>query len=135
MLKYMEEHPEVGACQLKILSYRQPDTFEYAGAAGGYIDRNGYPYCRGRIFANLRERPRAVYDNEAYIFWASGAALMVIPPSTCVLADSTAFLRPYGGDRPVLPRLQPAAAYAADSARSSTWAARRWRKGNPQDLP
>lgn len=76
MLKYMEEHPEVGACQPKILSYRQPDTFEYAGAAGGYIDRNGYPYCRGRIFATC-EKDRGQYDNEAYIFWASGACLMI----------------------------------------------------------
>ena len=76
MLKYMEEHPEVGACQPKILSYRQPDTFEYAGAAGGYIDRNGYPYCRGRIFATC-EKDRGQYDDEAYIFRASGACLMI----------------------------------------------------------
>ena len=49
MLQYLDTHPEVAACQPKILSWHAPDKFEYAGAAGGYMDAWGYPYCRGRI--------------------------------------------------------------------------------------
>lgn len=73
---FMETNKQVGACQPKILSYRQPDRFEYAGASGGFIDRNGYPYCRGRIFSET-EQDHGQYDNPISIFWASGAALMV----------------------------------------------------------
>lgn len=76
LYNYMESHPEVAACQPKILSYRQPDTFEYAGAAGGYLDKFGYPYCRGRIFADC-EKDEGQYDTVANVFWASGACLMV----------------------------------------------------------
>lgn len=73
---YMEAHPETGACQPKILSYNDKSSFEYAGAAGGYIDRNGYPYCRGRIFSTI-EKDTGQYDNVSDIFWATGAAMMV----------------------------------------------------------
>ena len=73
---YMEAHPEVAACQPKILSYKDKDMFEYAGACGGFIDRNGYPYCRGRIFETC-EKDAGQYDTEAYVDWASGAAMMV----------------------------------------------------------
>ncbi|MCM1065969.1 MAG: glycosyltransferase family 2 protein [Muribaculaceae bacterium] len=76
LLTYMEAHPEVAACQPKILAYKQPDTFEYAGAAGGYIDSLGYPYCRGRIFDTC-EKDSGQYDTPAYVAWASGACLMV----------------------------------------------------------
>lgn len=78
MLEYMERNPMCGACQPKILSYRKPECFEYAGAAGGYIDRNGYPYCRGRIFDTV-ECDTGQYDSPAAvrIFWATGAAMMV----------------------------------------------------------
>ena len=76
MLGYMEAHPETGACQPKILSVADPSKFEYAGACGGYVDRNGYPYCRGRIFG-VCEHDDGQYDEPAYIFWASGAAFMV----------------------------------------------------------
>lgn len=76
LLGYMETHPDTGACQPKIMSYDRPDTFEYAGAAGGYLDRNGYPYCRGRIFDTC-EKDNGQYDNIADIHWASGAAMMV----------------------------------------------------------
>ena len=76
MYDYMESHPDVAACQPKIRSYRQKDMFEYAGASGGFIDRNGYPYCRGRIFDTC-ERDNGQYDDVAYVDWASGAALMV----------------------------------------------------------
>lgn len=73
---YMESHPATGACQPKIRSYREPELFEYAGASGGFIDRNGYPYCRGRMFASV-ERDEGQYDDVIPIFWATGAALMV----------------------------------------------------------
>lgn len=73
---FMEAHPEAGGCQPKILAYTDKSRFEYAGAAGGYIDRNGYPYCRGRIFATVEE-DCGQYDTPAEVFWATGAALMV----------------------------------------------------------
>ncbi len=78
LLQYMERHPECAACQPKILSYRNRDSFEYAGAAGGLLDCNGYPYCRGRLFDNI-ENDNGQYDTPATvdIAWASGAAMMV----------------------------------------------------------
>lgn len=72
-----EAQPDVAACQPKILSYNEPDKFEYAGAAGGFIDCLGYPYCRGRIFGTV-EKDIAQYDTEPIdIMWATGAALFV----------------------------------------------------------
>ncbi len=65
--------PEVGAAQPKIRSERHPDFFEYAGAAGGYLDYLGYPFCRGRIFQHT-ERDEGQYDGCKEIFWATGAA-------------------------------------------------------------
>ena len=77
MLAYMESHPDVGALQPKIKAYRNRDYFEYAGAAGGYLDRLGYPYCRGRLFDCI-ERDEGQYDGPSVeVCWASGAALMV----------------------------------------------------------
>lgn len=77
LLRFMEENPGVAACQPKIRSERHPEMFEYAGAAGGYIDRFGYPYCRGRLFDRV-ERDEGQYDGPpADVAWASGAALMV----------------------------------------------------------
>lgn len=76
MLQYLDTHPEVAACQPKILSWYAPDKFEYAGAAGGYMDAWGYPYCRGRIM-NTVETDEGQYDTVAPVFWATGAALMV----------------------------------------------------------
>lgn len=73
---FMEVHPDAAACQPKILSYKQKGKFEYAGAAGGFIDRNGYPYCRGRIFDTV-EDDNGQYDTPVEVFWATGAALMV----------------------------------------------------------
>lgn len=73
---FMERTPDAGACQPKIRSYRKPEMFEYAGAAGGFIDRNGYPYCRGRVFATV-EKDVGQYDDTMPVFWATGAALMV----------------------------------------------------------
>ncbi len=76
LLDYMENHKAVAACQPKILSHLHPGLFEYAGAAGGFIDRNGYPYCRGRIF-DIVETDHGQYDTPIPVFWATGAALMV----------------------------------------------------------
>lgn len=76
MLNFMKEHPDVGAVQPKILAYNNKSMFEYAGAAGGYLDNLGYPYCRGRLFDSI-EADRGQYDGEpADITWASGACLM-----------------------------------------------------------
>lgn len=74
--EYIISHPAVAACQPKILSYTDQAKFEYAGAAGGFLDRHGYPYCRGRIFATCEE-DHGQYDTPMPIFWATGAALMV----------------------------------------------------------
>ena len=76
LYEYMEASPNVGACQPKLLAYKQKDEFEYAGASGGFIDRNGYPYCRGRIFGTV-EKDRGQYDDVISVFWATGAALMI----------------------------------------------------------
>jgi GT2 family glycosyltransferase len=76
LVRYMDEHPECAACQPKLLSLRYPDEFEYAGGAGGYLDRYGYPFCRGRIMGVV-EKDRGQYDTNASLLWATGAALMV----------------------------------------------------------
>lgn len=77
LLSFMEANPEVGACQPKILSYHNKDMFEYAGAAGGLLDKLGYPYCRGRLFDCIEE-DKGQYDSApADVAWASGAALTV----------------------------------------------------------
>ena len=70
------ENPDVAACQPKIMAVDAPEKFEYAGACGGYIDRNGYPYCRGRIFGHV-ETDNGQYDEPIDVAWASGAAFMV----------------------------------------------------------
>lgn len=64
------------AAQPKILDYKNREYFEYAGAAGGFIDKYGYPYCRGRIF-NTIEKDEGQYDDNTEIFWATGACLFV----------------------------------------------------------
>ncbi len=76
LYEYCQSDEQTAACQPKILSYRNPEQFEYAGACGGYIDKLGYPYCRGRIFSTI-EDDNGQYDSIEDIFWASGAALMV----------------------------------------------------------
>lgn len=75
--RFMESHPDAGACQPTIMSQAEPEKFEYAGAAGGFIDRHGYPYCRGRIFETV-ETDLGQYTTPIEIFWASGAAMMVV---------------------------------------------------------
>ena len=76
LIAIFESQHLVAAVQPKILDYNNPEYFEYAGAAGGYIDRFGYPFCRGRIFDHL-EKDRGQYDDEEEIFWASGACLAI----------------------------------------------------------
>ena len=72
----MENDKSIGAAQPKLLSYNQRDEFEYAGAAGGFIDKYGYPFCRGRIFLSL-EKDKGQYDDVAPVFWATGACMFV----------------------------------------------------------
>ena len=76
LLDFMESHPEAAACQPKILSYHNKTLFEYAGASGGFIDRYGYPFCRGRVFDTVEE-DKGQYDDACRVFWATGAAMMV----------------------------------------------------------
>ena len=76
LIEFMDVHPEVAACQPKLLSVCDKDKFEYAGASGGYLDRFGYPFCRGRIFDTV-ERDKGQYDYVTEILWATGAALMI----------------------------------------------------------
>lgn len=76
MLEYMDNHPECAACQPKLLSDIEPNKFEYAGACGGFLDRYGYPYCRGRIFDTVEE-DHGQYDTVMPVLWATGACLMI----------------------------------------------------------
>lgn len=75
-LAALDADPSIAAAQPKIRAQRNKDYFEYAGAAGGYIDRYGYPYCRGRIL-HVVEKDRGQYDTPADILWATGACLFV----------------------------------------------------------
>ena len=76
LLGFMESHPEVAACQPKLLSERDHSSFEYAGACGGFMDRYGYPFCRGRIFDTV-ERDEGQYDTPVEVFWVTGACMMI----------------------------------------------------------
>ena len=76
LLQLMESDKNIAACQPKILSYHQKQYFEYAGASGGFIDKLGYPFCRGRVFETL-ERDEGQYDDVREVFWATGACLFV----------------------------------------------------------
>lgn len=69
-------NPDIAAVQPKFRSDKQPEYFEYAGAAGGFLDRYGYPFCRGRVFDTV-EKDRGQYDDPKDILWSSGAALAV----------------------------------------------------------
>ena len=82
LLSFMESNPNAVACQPKILAYNNKSHFEYAGAAGGFIDRYGYPYCRGRLFDSIEE-DKGQYDDACRVFWATGAAMMVRSDAFC----------------------------------------------------
>ncbi len=76
LIGFMDLHPDAACCVPKIKDYRNKERFEYAGAGGGFIDKFGYPFCRGRIMDNL-EVDKGQYNSVLSLFWGSGAALMV----------------------------------------------------------
>lgn len=76
LIEFMDNNANVAACQPKLLSLKDRDKFEYAGACGGYLDRYGYPFCRGRVFDTV-EYDEGQYDFETEILWATGACMVV----------------------------------------------------------
>jgi len=76
VVSMMDEDESIGAAQPKILDYKKKTHFEYAGAAGGYLDTLGYPFCRGRLFLHLEE-DKGQFDDIHQVFWATGACLFV----------------------------------------------------------
>ncbi|TAH18134.1 MAG: glycosyltransferase family 2 protein [Cytophagales bacterium] len=76
MVKLMDSQPNIAACQPKIKSFHHKDTFEHAGAGGGYVDMLGFPFCRGRVFDHV-EKDVGQYDDTKEVFWASGACMVV----------------------------------------------------------
>lgn len=76
VIDLMESDEKIAVCQPKILSYYNQDEFEYAGGSGGFIDRFGYPFCRGRVFQSM-EKDQGQYDDPIEVFWATGACLFV----------------------------------------------------------
>jgi GT2 family glycosyltransferase len=88
LVSFMDNNPDVASCQPKILSYNQKDHFEHAGAAGCFIDKFGYPFCRGRVI-NRVEKDTGQYDNQINVFWSSGA---------CMILKSEAWIRCGGFD-------------------------------------
>jgi GT2 family glycosyltransferase len=76
LVDLMDNETDIGACMPKIKAYDRPQTFEYAGAAGGFIDRFGFPFCRGRILSCI-EDDHNQYDDRREVFWATGACMMV----------------------------------------------------------
>ncbi|MBT8288187.1 MAG: glycosyltransferase family 2 protein [Flavobacteriaceae bacterium] len=92
ILKAFQKDTTLAAAQPKILDYNDKSKFEYAGAAGGFIDRYGFPYCRGRLFETI-ESDNGQYDSTAEVFWASGACFFVRESSfdLCQGLDSSFF--------------------------------------------
>ena len=76
ILETFTNEPKTAIIQPKILDYKNKEYFEYAGAAGGFIDKFGFPFCRGRIFETI-EKDNGQYDNDCEIFWASGACFFI----------------------------------------------------------
>ncbi|MBR6658917.1 MAG: glycosyltransferase family 2 protein [Paludibacteraceae bacterium] len=76
LYNYLEAHEDVVACQPKIRSVVNPEYFEHAGAAGGFLDKYAYPFCRGRIFSEV-EKDEGQYDTVKEVFWATGACLFI----------------------------------------------------------
>lgn len=76
LIRLMDISPHLASVQPKILSFQNPSLFDYAGAAGGFIDQLGYPYCRGRIFDNI-EMDRGQYEDSVPVDWTSGACMAV----------------------------------------------------------
>jgi GT2 family glycosyltransferase len=76
IINLMDSDPTIGICQPKIKSYNQKTQFEYSGAAGAYIDKYGYPFCRGRIFFTVEEDNNQ-YEDSREVFWCSGACMFI----------------------------------------------------------
>ena len=76
IINLMDSDKKIAACQPKLLDYKKRNTFEYAGASGGFIDNLGYPFCRGRIFDDI-EQDNGQYNDAIEVFWATGACLFV----------------------------------------------------------
>ena len=76
VISSFDSNNDIGIIQPKILDFKNKEYFEYAGAAGGFIDKYGFPYCRGRIFDTI-EKDSGQYNDEAPIFWASGACFFI----------------------------------------------------------
>ena len=76
VIELLESASDIAVCQPKIRSWHEREKFEYAGAAGGFIDRFGYPFCRGRVFETM-ETDHGQYDDACEVFWATGAAMFV----------------------------------------------------------
>ncbi len=76
IIETFEKEPKTAIIQPKILDFKRKEYFEYAGAAGGFLDKYGYPYCRGRVFETL-EKDNGQYDDNCEIFWASGACFFI----------------------------------------------------------
>lgn len=76
LIDFMDSNQDVASCQPKIRSYYNRDLFEHAGAAGCFIDKYGFPFCRGRIFEHV-EKDTGQYNDQTKIFWSSGACMIV----------------------------------------------------------
>ncbi|MGB1988861.1 MAG: glycosyltransferase family 2 protein, partial [Flavobacteriales bacterium] len=76
IIELMDSDKSIAACQPKIKKYDDKNSFEYAGASGGFLDKYGYPFCRGRVFETLEE-DKGQYDDASEVFWASGACLFL----------------------------------------------------------
>ncbi len=87
LVSFLDNHAEYAAVQPKIKSYDQKDHFEYAGAAGGFVDAMGYPFCRGRIFDTI-EKDTGQYDDPSDVDWTSGACMLM---RTKVFKESAGF--------------------------------------------
>ena len=76
LLHFMDNNPEASACQPKLHAINDSEMFEYAGGAGGFLDKYGYPFCRGRIFNSI-EKDNGQYDDNHEILWATGACMLI----------------------------------------------------------
>lgn len=76
LVAFLDKHADYCACQPKLRAYHAPDSFEYAGASGGFLDRYGYPFCRGRLFSTV-EKDEGQYDTTVDVLWATGACLVI----------------------------------------------------------
>lgn len=76
LVRFMEANPSIGVAQPKLINAKDPASFDYSGAAGGFMDRYGFPFARGRIFENV-EKDHGQYDDPVQTFWASGTACMI----------------------------------------------------------